>query len=71
MNRLERIRSNLARDRRRGWVADVCAGAARHFNIDPAFVRVGAVVLAVFSWKIALAAYVIAWILLPEADEEY
>lgn len=69
MNSLERIRSNLARDTRGGWIAGVCAGMARYFNIDPAFVRVGAVVLAVFSWKIVLATYVVAWILLPASSD--
>ena len=65
MNRLERLRGRLARDHEAGWIAGVCAGVGRYFNIDPAFVRVGFVVGAVFYWKIALAAYIIAWILLP------
>ena len=56
MSRLDRIRAKLARDRKRGWIGGVCAGIARHFGIDPAFLRVGFVVAAVFSWKLTLAA---------------
>ena len=69
MNRLERVRANLARDRKAGWIAGVCAGMARYFNIDPAFVRVALVVAAIFAWKVVLAAYVVAWMLLPNRDE--
>ena len=65
MNRFDRIRANLARDPKRGWIGGVCAGIARRFNIDAAFVRVGFVVAAVFAWQLALAAYAVAWILLP------
>ena len=69
MNRLERVRANLARDRKTGWIAGVCAGMARYFNIDPAFVRVALVVAAIFAWKVVLAAYVVAWMLLPNRNE--
>ncbi len=69
MTRIDRIRAKLARDRKGGWIGGVCAGCARHFDIDPAFVRVGFVVAAIFSWKVALAAYAAAWILLPARDD--
>ena len=69
MNRLERVRANLARDRKAGWIGGVCAGMARYFNIDPAFIRVALVVAAIFAWKVVLAAYVVAWMLLPSHDE--
>ena len=65
MNRLERVRASLARDKKEGWIAGVCAGIARYCNIDPSFIRVGLVVGAIFAWKIVLAAYIVAWILLP------
>lgn len=69
MNRLERMRRRLARDRRGGWIAGICAGLARAVNIDVAFVRVAWVVVTVFSWKVAVAAYVVAWILMPVRDD--
>jgi len=63
-DQIERLRGGLARDTERGWLAGICAGVARYFNIDPAFIRIGVVVAAVFFTKITIAAYVIAWILL-------
>ena len=69
MNRLERVRARLARDRKEGWIAGVCAGVARYLNIDPSIIRVALVVGAIFAWKVVLAAYIVAWILLPKRDE--
>lgn len=65
MNRLDRLRARLARDNEGRWVAGVCAGIARHLRIDPAFIRAGVVIVAIFAWQVVLAAYVAAWILLP------
>lgn len=70
MNRIDRIRANLARDRENGWIGGVCAGIARYFNIDAAFVRVAVVVLCIFAWKIGLAIYLAAWLLLPDRGDE-
>ena len=68
MSTFNRIRERLARDTRAGWLGGVCAGIARHFNTDPAFFRVGFVVACVFTWKLAVATYVVAWILLPARE---
>lgn len=69
MSAYERLRQRLARDRRNGWIAGVCAGVGRHFGVDPVFLRVAFVVACVFAWKIALVTYVVAWMLLPLRDE--
>ena len=53
-------------DKKRGWIGGVCAGFANVLGTDPAFVRVGAVVAAVFFPQLAIAAYAIAWILLAD-----
>ncbi len=66
---LERIRSKWHLDKKNGWVAGVCAGLANYFHTDPAFVRVGLVISALFLWKIVLGAYVIAWILLNDQQD--
>ena len=63
----QRLRRRVPLDRRNGWVAGVCAGIARALDTDPAFVRVGLVVLGLFWTKIAIGAYLIAWIVLDEA----
>lgn len=68
MSTLDRVRNRLARDTRNGWIGGVCAGFARTFGVDPRFLRAGIVIAAVFAPKIAIAAYVVAWILLPSQD---
>ena len=54
-------------DRRNGKFMGVCAGIARHFDIDPTFVRVGAVVvtlLGAFPWTL-IAYGLAAWLAKP------
>jgi phage shock protein PspC (stress-responsive transcriptional regulator) len=48
-------------------VAGVCAGVARHLNIDPLLVRIAAVALT-FIGLSGLILYLAAWFLLPEDD---
>jgi phage shock protein PspC (stress-responsive transcriptional regulator) len=57
----------LRRDRRRGWVAGVCAGVAAALDTDPALVRTAVIVTGLFLPKLTLAAYLIAWLVLEEA----
>jgi phage shock protein C len=58
----------LRRSRDNRMVAGVCAGVADYLRIDPVVVRIGAVVLALITWGVALLAYVAGWLLMPEAD---
>lgn len=66
---MSRRYSRLRRDRTEGWLGGVCAGIARYVGIDPAFIRVGFVVAAVFFTKITIGAYIVAWILMRPSDE--
>jgi phage shock protein PspC (stress-responsive transcriptional regulator) len=50
-------------------VAGVCAGVARHLNIDPIIVRI-AVVALTFVGLAGLILYLAAWFLLPEEEAE-
>jgi len=50
-------------------VAGVCAGIAEYFGIDPVIVRVVAVGL-VFAAGAGLLAYVAAWLLVPDRDDD-
>lgn len=50
-----------------GHLGGVCAGLAEYFAIDPAIVRIAAVILA-FSGP-GIPAYILAWIFVPEADD--
>lgn len=58
--------NHLQLDRRAGWIAGVCAGLARYLDTDPAIVRVGVIVSALFLPKIVIATYLVAWLLLDE-----
>ncbi len=64
----ERLRRRFHLDRRNAWIAGVCAGVADTLRTDPAFLRVGLVVAALFMPRLIIAAYVIAWVLLDDRD---
>ena len=49
-------------------LAGVCGGIAEYLGIDPTIVRL-AWLLATFAGGIGLLAYVIAWIVIPEAPQ--
>ena len=59
-----RRRRRIRLDRNDNWIGGVCAGGAHYFDIDPAFVRVGTVVSALFLPKLTIATYLIAWVVL-------
>lgn len=59
-------RSPLRRSRRDRVLGGVCGGTARYLDIDPVLLRVAAVALAL-SGGVGVLAYVIAWVVLPEA----
>lgn len=56
----------LELDREHGMIIGLCAGLGRYFDVDVTWVRIGAIVGAVFLTKVAVAAYVIGWLLLDE-----
>ncbi|MFC7549575.1 PspC domain-containing protein [Plantactinospora sp. GCM10030261] len=57
---------SLRRSRTDRLIGGVCGGLGRYLGIDPLLVRVTAVAL-VLSGGTGLLAYVIGWILIPEA----
>ena len=56
----------LAVDKDNGWIFGVCAGLANFSGLDPALVRVGAAIGALFMPKIVIAGYLLAWLLLDD-----
>ncbi len=46
-------------------IAGVCSGIARHFNIDPAIVRI-AFVASLFLPGPQILIYLAAWLLMPD-----
>lgn len=53
-------------------VAGVCGGVARYLGADPVFIRVAWIILSIVPGTILLGmlAYLVAWIIVPEAEPE-
>jgi phage shock protein PspC (stress-responsive transcriptional regulator) len=49
------------------WLTGVCGGLAEYTGIDPTIVRLAVAVLALCGGG-GVAAYVLAWLLIPSAD---
>jgi len=48
-------------------IAGVLAGIAEHFDVDPTLIRIGFVLLSIFSAGFpGLLIYIILWIVIPE-----
>ena len=65
-DRLARIKSKFRIDKDRGWVFGVCAGLANCLHTDPAIVRVGVLVAALFFPKLMIASYLVVWLILDD-----
>ncbi len=63
--------ARLVRSRENRVLGGVCAGIANYLGLDPTLVRILAVVLA-FAAGTAVLAYIVGWIIIPEArpDED-
>ncbi len=58
----------LRRSRNQRMLSGVSGGLAEYFNIDATLVRLGIVGLTLITGGGALLGYVVAWIVMPEAD---
>jgi phage shock protein C len=58
----------LVRSRDDRMVAGVCGGLAEYFGVDATVVRILVVVLTVLGFGSLLLAYVVGWVLIPEAE---
>ncbi len=57
----------LRRSMHNRQIAGVCAGLADYFGLDPTVVRVGYVLLSIFSVGFpGILVYVILWLVIPE-----
>ena len=54
----------LYRNTRDGKIAGVCAGLADHWEVDHWVVRLGAIVLLLFTGSLAFWAYIAGWVML-------
>jgi len=61
--------SPLRRSRVNCMIAGVCGGVAEHFGWDPTMVRVGYVLLSIFSAGFpGFLIYIILWIIIPQRE---
>jgi phage shock protein PspC (stress-responsive transcriptional regulator) len=62
-------RNPLRRSRSDRKIAGVCGGLAKHFGLDPTYVRIGYVLLSILSAAFpGTLIYLILWWLVPEED---
>ena len=47
-------------------IAGVCGGIAEYFTLDPTLVRIGYILLSVFTVFSGVLAYLILWIVVPK-----
>ena len=62
----ETNKTKIYLDRSNRKLGGVCAGVARYFNIQPLFVRIGAVVLFFVALEAVLVAYGLAYLILDD-----
>ncbi len=60
----------LMLDKRNKKVAGVCAGLARHMDVDVTLIRVLWLIVA-FSTGVGFLAYLVAWIVMPSDEYSY
>ncbi|VEG29097.1 PspC domain-containing protein [Actinomyces howellii] len=65
--RTESWRSGLPPRSRRRLIAGVCGGLAEEWGVSPALVRLACLGLALLPGPMWVA-YVVGWIIMPEAD---
>ncbi len=59
----------LMRSRRDRKIAGVCGGFAEYFNADIVLMRFLWLLAAILTFPLGIIAYLIAWIIMPEAPE--
>ncbi|GAB2678039.1 MAG: PspC domain-containing protein [Aliiglaciecola sp.] len=57
--------NQLYRDTVRGKISGVCAGIARHFNVEAWMVRIAAIAAFIFMPMVVGVAYLLAVLLIP------
>lgn len=53
-----------------GMIAGVCKGIAEYFDLDPTLVRIGYILLSIFTMFSGVIAYLILWIVIPKQKTE-
>ena len=67
INKGDKMKDNKIKLGKEKIFAGVCSGLANHFKIDPFYVRIITVLLLFVSFGTVLIAYLILWIIMPQA----
>lgn len=62
-------RKRLSRSMKNKMIGGVCGGMANYFDIDPTLVRVGYILVSVFTIFSGVLAYFVLWLVMP-VDQE-
>lgn len=60
----------LYRSKKDRILGGVCAGLGEHLDIDPTVIRLIWAVVTVLSFGTGIIVYILAWIIIPEADTD-
>lgn len=60
----------LHRSKKERILGGVCAGIGKYSDVDPTVVRLIWIVLSLLSMGVGIVAYIIAWIIVPEEEDE-
>ncbi len=60
----------LYRPKTERLLGGVCSGIGHYFDIDPNMIRIIWVVLTLLSIGVGVIAYLIAWLLIPEEEDD-
>ena len=56
----------LYRSEKDKMIAGVCGGIAEYFTLDPTLVRIGYILLSLFTVFSGVLAYLILWVVVPK-----
>lgn len=65
------MEKKLKRSRSNKVIGGVCGGIGEYFDIDPVFVRIIAVLLALGTHGVGFMAYIVAMIIMPKDEVEF
>lgn len=64
------VRKRLSRSMKDKMIGGVCGGIANYFDVDPTLIRVGYILLSLFTVFAGVIAYFILWIVMPVDNEQ-
>lgn len=59
----------LYRSNSEKMIGGVCGGIAEYFGLDPTLVRLGYIILSIFTVFSGVLAYLIMWIIIPSSKK--